>query len=817
MIKNYFRIALRSMQKQKVFTFINVFGLSVGIACVALLVLFAVNEFSFDHFHKNAHDVYRYYNKSNFTNVGPESLLNTDYSGPSSASIGEAMKKDLPDVSDFVRVQLPWGDNLIRTDQNAFRAPVTYADPSFFSVFTFPLKYGNTATALRDMNDVVLTASKAKEFFGTDDVIGRTVQISIGATFQPFRVTGVAEDIPSNSTIRFDVLGNYRFALANHGQFFIGGNWHPIASETFLLLRPGSSLAGDNRQLDRFMLSFDPNIIASAKNAGLDWKGHELPMSFKLQPLLSIHTDAWFHAWGFADFGVIDPTTIWILLAIAAGILLIACINFTTLAIGRSAKRSKEVGVRKVLGGQKKQIIFQFLTESVLLAVISGLLGLMLASSLLPLFNQLSGKELNISILLSPKMAILLIALILIAGLLAGSYPALVLSNFKPLEVLKNKIRVGGANVFTKSLVTFQFVVSIMLIVSTIIILEQAKYMVDKDPGFNKENVIAVDASETDPNRIFSVFKQSLSNQSFILGVGSASVGLGAGNNLLGYSDKGLSADINIIDSNYLRVLGMQLVAGRNFAAGDRNDTIESLIINETMMRAFGWNAGNAVGKEIKGFQGNTALIVGVVKNFNYRPLSEAVKNQAFVTNGDKDKGYPHFYVRIAAGNPSPAIAAMQKAWGIAMPGIPLKYSFLDEDVNRFYQAEERWSSIVAWAGGISIFLACLGLLGLASLAAVNRTKEIGVRKVLGATIPNIVMLLSKDFIKLILIAFFIASPLAWYIMNKWLQDYVSRISISWVIFFFVGVFAVLSALTTIGFHAIKAAMTNPVKSLRTD
>jgi len=813
MIMTYFRIAFRNMQKQKIFTFINVLGLSVGIACVSLLLLFAADTFSFDHFHKNAKNIYRLYIQPNFTNAGSESLLNTDYSGSSAATIGEAMKKDIPDVAEFVRVQLPWGDNLIRTEKNTFRAPVTYADPSFFSVFTFPLKYGHPVSALKDQYDVVLTASKAREFFGTDDVVGRTVQISIGATFQPFRVAGVAEDIPSNSTLRFEVLGNYRFALAKQGQFYIGSNWHPIAAETFLLLTPGSRLAGDARRLDQFLVSFDPNIITGAKNAGMEWKGHELPVNLQLESLLSIHTDTWFHAWGFADFGVIDPKTIWMLFAIAAGILLIACINFTTLAIGRSASRSREVGVRKVLGSQKKQLIFQFLTESVLLAALSGILGLILAYSALPLFNELSGKELNISVLFNPTMALLLMALILIAGLLAGCYPAFVLSNFNTLDVLKNKIRVGGTNIFTKSLVTFQFAVSIMLIISTVIILEQVTYMVNKDPGFSKENVIAVDALETDPNITFPLFKQSLTNHPFILGVASAAAGLGAGNNLLGYSDNGLNADINVIDSDYLKVLGMHLAAGKNFGPGQGNDSTKPVIINETMMQAFGWTAQNAVGKQIRGFQGHTALIVGVTKNFNYRPLSEGVKNQVFLTSGNK--GYPYFYVRIAAGNPSAALTAIQKAWNVSMPGVPLKYSFLDQDVNRFYIDEQRWSSIVAWAGGISIFLACIGLLGLVALAAVNRTKEIGVRKVLGASIPDIIKLISKDFINLILIAFFVASPLAWVLMNKWLQNYASRISVSWLLFFFVGAFVLLCALATVGFHAIKAALANPVKSLR--
>jgi putative ABC transport system permease protein len=814
MLKNYFKTAIRNLQKQKGFAMINVFGLSAGIACVSLLLLFALNEFSFDKFHANANNIYRFYAKWASSGEGQENLLSTDYSGPTATTIGEAMKKDLPDVKDYVRLQLPWGDNLIRTEKNTFREEVTYADPSIFSVFTFPLKYGNAATALQNINDVVLTESKAKEFFGTDDVIGKTVEISIGATFVPFEVTGVAKDLPENSTIRFDVLGNYKFAQSHQQQFFIGSNWHPIVSQTYLLLRPGSKLPDDPKQLNRFILAFDPNIVTNMKNTGMTWKG-DLPVSFRLQPLLSIHTDTWFHGWGFVDYGVVDPKTIWILLAIAAGILAIACINFTTLSIGRSAGRSKEVGVRKVIGGEKKQIITQFLTESVLLSFISGMVGLLLAYAILPLFDKLSGKELHFSLFLDAKMILLLTGLMFVVGILAGSYPALVLSNFKPVEVLKNKIRIGGSNLFTKSLVTFQFALSIVLIVSTIIILQQAKYLMNKSPGFKKENVIAVDASETDPNEIFPLFKQSLINQSSILGVASAAAGLGAGHNLLGYSDEGLSADINIIDTDYIRVLGMKLIAGGNFEPGQGNDSLRPMIINETMMKALGWNLQNVIGQQIKNFQHGSALVVGVVKNFNYRPLSEGIKNQAFITSNDK--GYTNFYVRIATGNPSSAVAVIQKAWSNAIPGIPLKYSFLDEDVNRFYRAEKRWSSIIAWAGGISIFLACLGLLGLASLAAVNRTKEIGVRKVLGASVSNIIFLLSKDFLKLIVISFVIASPVALYFMNRWLQDYVNRINISWLVFLLSGAFAVIIAMLAIGFQAIKAAIANPVKSLRTE
>ena len=815
MFRNYFKIALRNLQKQKILAFINVFGLSVGIGCFSLLLLFAAGEFSFDRFHKNAADIYRFYAKWNDIFGNQNGVVYTDYAGPNPRPLGQAMKEDLPDVKDYVRLQVPWGENLVRIGQNVHRAKVTYADRSFFSIFTFPLKYGNAAAALHNPNDIVLTESRAKELFGTEDVIGKTVEISIGTTFKPFKVTAVAKDPPANSTVRFDVLANFLFTQNGNSQFIIGGNWHPIATQTYVQLRPGSKLPGDTKQLARFLQTFDPNILTTMKNSGNEWKGHGLPVSFRLQPLLSIHTDSWFHGWGFTDDAVIDPQAIWILLAIASGILIIACINFTTLAIGRTAGRSKEVGVRKVIGAERGQIIFQFLTEALLLSIASGVLGLMLANLLLPWFNQLSGRDIQFSILLYPKMILLLIGVVLVVGLLAGSYPALVLSGFKPVEVLKNKMKVGGSNFFTRSLVTFQFAISIILIVSTVIILQQTKYLVNKNPGFNKENVVAIDASETDPARIFPIFKKSVLDHPVITGVTSSAAGLGAGQDLLGYTDHGLSATINVVDTDYIKVLGMQLISGKNLQPALMSDSTKPIVINETMMQAFGWTAQNAVGQQIKNFQGNTAIVTGVVKNFNFRPLGEKVVNQAFETS--TDKGYIHFYVRVHAGNPSQALGIIQKAWNNAAPGVPMKYSFLDEDVNNCYQAEQKWSSMVGWAGGISIFLACLGLLGLAALAAINRTKEIGVRKVLGASVANIITLLSKDFLQLIGISFFIGSPLAWYFMNKWLEDYANRISISWTVFLFAGLFAIAIALITVSFQAIKAALANPVKSLRTE
>ncbi len=812
MFKNYFKTAIRNLQKQKIFAFINVSGLSLGIACFSLLALYAFNEFNFDKFNKNAANIYRPYVWYDAMNGQPAQGY-MDYCGPTKATLGEAMKQDFPNIVHYVRIQLPYDESLLRANSKGLRARVTYADASLFSVFSFPLKYGNATSALHNLNDVVLTESKAKEIFGTGDVVGRTIEIKIGATFQPFTISAVSKDIPDNSTIQFDILGNFLYAEKYvNGSIFVGNDFHYIEKQTYLQLKPGSKLPTDSRQLQNFLARFYPDYLKDLKNSGANWPAGETPINLKLQPLLSIHTSD-INLWH--DFPHVDLKSIWILLAIAFGILLIACINFTTLAIGRSAARSKEIGVRKVIGANKRQLIFQFITEAFLLSTASSIIGLLLANFLLPYFNHLSGRDLHFSFLLLPQTLLLFTCLVIIVGLLAGSYPAFVLSSFKPILVLKNKIRIGGSNLFTKSLVTFQFVLSIVLIVSTVIMLQQTKYLLNKNPGFNKENVIVIDASESDPAKIFPLFKQSILNNNSIQNVASSAAGLGADQTYLGYSDKGLNADINIIDTNYLNVLGLKLIAGKNFDAVSINNPVKSIIINETMMKAFGWNAENAIGKEIKNFQGETAVVTGVVKNFNYHNLSEAVKNQAFITS--KDNGYVNFYVRIKSGNPGMALAAMQKVWNSLLPGIPMKYSFLDDDINNYYKTEQKWTGIIGWASGISIFLACLGLLGLAALASINRIKEIGIRKVFGASISDIIVLLSKDFIKLIIMSFVIASPLAWYFMNRWLRDYANHITISWMVFLLAGIVAVTIAFTTISFQSIRAAIANPVKSLRTE
>ena len=816
MLKHYFKIAVRNLGRQKILSFINISGLSIGLACFSLFLLYAVNEFSFDRFHKNSNNIYRVYR---WTNALDGREAEGDVYMPS--PLGPAMKDDLPDVANYVRLRDGWGESFIKVDGAVRRMNVSYADPSLFAIFSFPLKYGTAQGALKELQNLVITRSKAKELFGTDNVVGRTIEIKIEETFVPFTVAAVAENIPANSSIQFDLLGNFNYMETTRSGKRGVNNWNRSSYITYVQLNAGSGLVNDVQKLGAFRHKYYPEEEKELKDRGYKWEGSNPPVRFGLQSLKAGHTDTKIFGGSVEQ---VNPKTIWILLSIAAGVLLIACINFTTLAIGRSARRAKEVGVRKVIGSERKHLIIQFLAEAILLSVLSLLIGLLLVKLLLPYFNQLSGRELQFSLSLYPEISWMLAGLTLLVGLLAGSYPALILSGFRPIEVLKSKIKVSGSNIFTKSLVTVQFALSIGLIICTMVILQQTKYMSSKNPGFNKENIVVVDASDTKTKEIYPLFKQALISRTDIAGIASAELGLGEGTgwSRSGFEYNGAHKDVfeYFIDQDYISLMGMKLLAGRNFDPKISADTVNSVIVNEAMVKDFGWTVETALGQVLKGYYEKAPLekmptVIGVVKNFNFRPFKEEVKPQMFHQFAEYE---PYkFFVRVKPGNPAPALAAMQKAWSGVVADLPFKYSFLDESLDNFYKAEKKWSNIIGWAGGISVFLACLGLFGLAALAAVNRTKEIGIRKVLGASLPVIVKLLSKDFLKLVVIALIIAAPLAWYFMNKWLQDFAYRISIGWWVFFAAGALAIIIAFMTIGFQAVKAGVANPVKSLRTE
>jgi putative ABC transport system permease protein len=810
MLRHYFKIAIRNLTKQKGLTIINILGLSIGLACFVLFLFYSVNEFSFDRFHKNSKNIYRVYMWIGAIN-GNEASGGTYHPMP----LGPAMKRDLPDVENYVRFREGWGESFIKADNKVSRLNVTFADPQIFSVFSFKLKSGDPNTALKDPHNIVLTEKTAEQLFGKTNPIGKTIEIKQDEKFEPFTVSAIAENLPANSTMTFQVLGSFPYFESTQEGKWGKDNWHRSGFPTFVQLRPGSKLPSNQSLLSAFRKKYYPDEEADEKKSG--WKGKGSLAWYGFQPLLSMHTNTKIYG---GSVEPVNPKNIWILLSIAMSVLLIACINFTTLAIGRSAGRAKEVGIRKVVGSRKKDLVFQFLMEALLLTVISTGLGLLFAKLLLPWFNQLSGRELNFSFGYYPEMIWLIMALMLFVGLVAGSYPSLVLSRFNPIEVLRRKMKVGGSNFFTKSLVTLQFILSAGLIISTLIIMQQLNFMRSKNPGFNKENVIVVDAEGTDSKQVYPLFKQQILKDPTIKGIAGSELGLGEGTgwSMSGFEYQGKHKQLYeyFIDPDYIPLMGMKLAAGRNFDAGIASDTVTSVIINEATVKDFGWTNETAVGKPITGYsEDRTPVVIGVVKNFNFRPFSEKVGPQLF----HQFASYRpfKFFVRVREGDPSKALASLQTAWKKIVPDLPFKYSFLDEDLNRFYKSESRWSNIVGWAGGISIFLACLGLLGLAALAAVNRTKEIGIRKVLGASLSGIVGLISKDFLKLVFLAILIAAPLAWYVMHEWLKDFAYRISIGWQVFLITGVLAMLIAFITISSQALRAALSNPVKSLRTE
>ncbi len=810
MFKHYFKIAIRNLLKQKGLTAINMFGLSLGIACFSLFLLYALNEFNYDRFHKNAGSIYRMYRWTEAMD-GREAGGDTYMPMP----LGPAMKEELTGVSDYVRVDEGWSESFIRVDKHVQGMEVTYADPQFLTVFTFPMKYGNPAQALHDLHSVVLTESVSRQLYGEVNPLGRMLEIKVEDEFIPFTVSGVCEDIPSNSSIQFKILGNFGITeLTSSGKRSVG-NWHRSAYQTFVLLRDDSKLNAETQRLQGFYQKYHPNDETDLRKSG-QWKGKGSPVTYGLQPLQSIHTDLKIVG---GQVNQVNPKNIWTLILIAAGVLLIACINFTTLAIGRSAGRAKEVGIRKAVGSDKKNLVLQFLTEAVLLSLFSSAAGLLIARLLLSYFNQLSERTLSFSFTQFPELAWMLAGLSILVGLVAGSYPALVLSAFRPVEVLKSKLRIGGSNFLTKSLVTVQFVLSVGLIISTIIILQQLHFMRSKNPGFNKENVVVINASDTDTKRIYPLLRQSLLSHPEIKNVAGAELSLGEGTgwSRSGFEYKGKQKQVYeyYVDADYLSTLNMELLAGRNFDKTIASDTA-SVIVNEAMVKDFGWTVQNAVGQQLKGYSEElTPVVIGVVKNFHFRPFSEDVKPQMF----QQFSSYvPYkFFVRIQPGDASSILKAMEKDWKAVVPDLPFKYNFLDDNLDKFYKSEARWASIVGWAGGISVFLACLGLLGLAGLAVVNRTKEIGIRKVLGASVQSIVALLSKDFVKLVAVALLIASPLAWYFMNSWLKDFAYHINIGWWVFLLSGFIATVTAALTISTQAIKAALANPVKSLRAE
>jgi putative ABC transport system permease protein len=812
MFQNYFKIAWRNLVKNKTFSFINIIGLASGLACFILIALYVADELSYDRFHEKADRIYRINSDIVF---GGNKLHLAVASDP----MGATLKKDYPQVEEFVRFFASGGSKLVKKGNEFIRENnVSHADSTLFDVFTLPVISGDGKTALNEPNTVVISESAAKKYFGTTDVVGKNVETDDnGSTL--YKVTAVIKDIPHNSHFTFDMI----FSMDNVN--YQWGNFLSHNHQTYLLLKPGT----DHRAFEKNFVPFiDKYVVPQAAQFmqiksmdEFEKAGNKL--EYSLMPLSEIHL----RSDRVAELNVNGNSQyVYIFSAVALFVLLLACINFMNLSTARSASRAKEVGIRKVVGSEKKSLIKQFLTESILTAFISTAFAIGIAWLCLSWFNNLSAKELRISDLLQTSYLVFLIALPLIVGLLSGLYPAFVLSSFNPIVVLKGKLSGGlRRSPLRNALVVGQFTTSIFLIAATIIVFRQLNYIQTKKLGFSKDQVLIINGTGAlGTNR--DAFKNEVSKFTGVKGATYAGYlpVAGSSRNDVSFSSEAAMSSTNSvnmqvwnIDHNYIPLMEMEIIKGRNFSKDFGTDS-NATIINETAARLLGWS--DPVGKKLytyfqDGF-GNTLIsreVIGVVKNFHFESMKENIGPLCFRL---ADNSWATAF-KVNTADMTQLLGNIESKWKAMAPGMPFSYQFMDESFDNMYRVEQRTGKLGLTLAIIAILIACLGLFGLATYTAEQRIKEIGVRKVLGATINNIITMLSKDFLILVLIASALAIPLAWWAMSRWLQDFAYRINIGWWIFVAAGVIAFLIALITVSSQAIKAALANPVKSLRTE
>lgn len=810
MIKNYLKVALRNLWRNKTFSLINIIGLATGLACFMLIALYVADELSFDRYNEKADRIYRVNSDIRFGGTDLKMAVCSD-------PMGATLKKDYPQVEEFVRFYNSNGSKLVKKGNEFINeANVVHADSTLFNVFTLPAISGDTKSALNEPNTVVITESTAKKYFGTTDAVGKTIETNDN-TRTLYKVTAVIKDIPGNSHFNFDFI----FSMDNVDYGW--GNFLSHNFQTYVLLKPGTDPKAFNKNftqvIDKYLLPQAKQYMQISSMEAFEKTGNRL--EYSLMPLTAIHL----HSDRSVELGVNSNIQyVYIFSAVAIFILLIACVNFMNLSTARSANRAKEVGIRKVLGTERKALITQFLAESTFMAFMALILAVLLVWISVSYFNDMSDKSLVFADLFRPGFLLFLLLLPFVVGGLAGSYPAFFLSSFQPVHVLKGKINKGfRKNNLRSGLVVFQFFTSIVLIIGTIVVFRQLNYIQNKKIGFNKDQVIVINGTNA-LNSNTDAFKNEIAKMS---GVKSASFAgyLPVSNSAR--SDNTFSTDAVMtekngfnmqvwnIDYDYIPTLGMEMLKGRNFSQDYGSDS-SGIIINETTAKLIGFD--NPVGKKLYTSDGNGAnnivyTIVGVVKNFNYQSLRQNVGPLCFRL------GYNKWATafKVSATDVQGLVKNIESKWKTMAPGMPFSYEFLDESFDNMYRAEQRIGKLALSFAVLAILIACLGLFGLATYMAEQRTKEIGVRKVLGASVPDIVSMLSKDFVKLVLIAAIIAFPVAWLAMNKWLQEFAYRIDIGWWIFIIAGLSAILIALITVSFQAIKAAMANPVKALRSE
>jgi putative ABC transport system permease protein len=792
MIKNYFKTAFRNLWRNKGFSLINIVGLSVGLACCMLIFLYTMDEVSYDRFNVNAANIYHLAVDDKSPDGQVHKFSSTgDMPGPN-------FKRQLPEIQDFVRIQ--GGSYTVKRGNEVFDQEALYVDSNFFSVFTFPMVYGNSQSALNDPHSIVLSEEIAEKYFGKGNPVGKTLNLKVDDKFQPFRVAAVTRKSPQNSSIKIKTLLPKKVNQ-------IDNQWTNFFENTFFVIKPGTNI----KQLDAKINNVFLTEAASQIKENADKFGDKNKRTFSLQPLLEMHTSTDYPA----DNGLSDqsnPMYSYILSGIALFILAIACINFVNLTVARSLKRAKEIGIRKVVGGQRKQLIMQFLGESFILSFIAFVLSIALVQLILPVFNTLANKALAFSYLLSFKLVAGYIGIFLLTGLLAGFYPALVLSGFNPVQTLYNRTQYVGKNYLSKGLVILQFTLATFLIISTITIYSQFSYLMNFDLGYNDKNVVSITSWGLDKTKL-PLFKNELLKDPSILGVTADQGGRwGTVAHINGNQQQ--MFDMKHIDEDYLPLFQVPVVKGRNFSKAMVSDSANAVLVNEEFVKQAGWK--KPIGETVDFFYNKKKYtVIGIVKDYHFLSLTEKMSPILYTMKPDYPWG--NIFVKISDKNKSESLNRIQKEFKALFPFIPYQYKFKDAEVAEQYDKEAKWKQIVSFGAVLTIFISCIGLFGLATLSAERRKKEIGIRKVLGASVEGIVRKLSTDFAKLVIIAAVIAVPAAWWAMHKWLENYPYRININVWIFVLAGVSVLLIALVTVSYQAIKAAIANPVNSLRTE
>lgn len=795
MLKNYLLVALRTLGRERLYAAINVLGLSLGLTVCLLVFAYVKHELSYDRFHEHADRLHR------INYLIPEKGGILRPSAGTAFVLAPILREQVLEIEATVAMaDIP--EAIVRHKSASFREPVQFADSQFFSVFTFPLLQGNAESALQEPNSVVLSERLAAKYFGAEPPLGQQLSIEVRGKVEAYTVTGVCRNVPGNSSIDFDLLIPLRKLYSLYGDDFEFG-WNLTWPSTYALLRPDASPTTVNAKL-----------AALARELPIDNSG-KTKILLGLQPISEVHFD---HEIENAPTTVGNPRYLLILAGIAAVVLILACINFTTLAVGRSQTRTKETGIRKVLGARPAQLLGRFLSEAAVLCTLATITAFMLAELALPAFNELSGKSIERGSLLDSTTAAGAVILIVLTSLLAGGYPALVLARTRLRDTVRGRATLLTGGGLTRALVILQFGLSIALIVSTLVMSSQLRYLQTVPIGFDKEHLLLVKiAGRSDEKlRLVQLLRNDLAANPDILSISAAGRsfdGSGMANSDYLPDSMLFTAYFNPADEHFVATMGLTIIEGTNFTGSTLPDSLEPLLVNETLVRTMGWTS--ALGQKVPGLNGGR--IIGVVNDFHYRSLTAPIDPLVipFANPGNWSGNVRYAYIRIKNENLPRTVAAVRDAWNRVTPQLPFDYQFMDDHIDAQYRFEHRWWKVVGYASGMAVLVACFGAFGLTSLAVARRRKEIGIRKVLGASGSQIVGLLNREFVWLVVAGNLLAWPAAYYVAQRWLDTFAYRITLSVWPFLLGAAVTLIVVILTVSVQAVRAVLTNPVESLR--